>query len=122
MKAMIGLVALGLIGLSVISANAQAVSGCGQAAPTKAAVTAPADPAAVPAAQEITIKGKVNVVKGEDGAVKFIFINPAEGHGYKVDLVNGEGQTLADKAGKMVEVTGMDVNRALNVQTITVVE
>ena len=140
MKKMIGLVALCVIGLAVAAwaqepaaAPAAAPAPASAAASLEAAATAAAE-AVAPAVQaaasaveaavapEITVKGKVSVVSGADGAVQAIYINPMDSHGYKVDLVNGEGKALADKGGKIVEVTGMDVNRLLNVKTITVVE
>ena len=77
---------------------------------------------AVEGAQEMTLKGRVSVVKDVDGSVKAIYINPEIGHGYKVDLQNGEGKTLADKQGKTVEVTGMDVNMLFQVKTVTVLD
>lgn len=146
MKLTIGLVALCVIGLAMATVNAQTPSGCGgAAAPVAQAVAAPLEAAAAaaqtavapaveataaaiataaaPAAQELTIKGKVSVVAGPDGALQAIYINPPEpAHGYKVDIVNGEGKTLADKAGKIVEAVGVDVNRLFNVKSITVVE
>jgi outer membrane lipoprotein-sorting protein len=90
------------------------------AAPVAAAVEQAV--AAVETAQEITIKGRISVVKELDGSVRAIYINPEMGHGYKVDLQNGEGKTLADKHGKTVEVTGMDVNMLFQVKTITVLD
>ena len=76
------------------------------------------------AAEEITVKGEVSVVNGPDGALQAIYINPADpdSHGYKVDIVNGEGKTLADKDGKIVEAAGTDANRLFTIQSITVVE
>ena len=41
---------------------------------------------------------------------------------HKVDIVNGEGKTLADKDGKIVEATGVDANRLFTIKTITVVD
>ena len=127
MKKMIGMVALCVIGLAVstsltqISAPAEAV-----AAPAAAAVEAPVAAVAAPvaAAEEITVKGEVSVVNGPDGALQAIYINPAdpESHGYKVDVVNGEGKTLADKDGKIVEAVGTDANRLFTIKSITVVE
>ncbi|MBP7828385.1 MAG: hypothetical protein KA248_00560 [Kiritimatiellae bacterium] len=76
----------------------------------------------VESAQAMTLKGRVSVVKEADGTIRAIYINPETGHGYKVDLKNGEGMTLADKHGKVVEVTGADVNMLFQVKTITVVE
>lgn len=145
MKKTIGMVALCVIGLAMATASAQAPSGCGgAAAPPAQAVAAPLEAAAAaaqpvvapaveatataiataaaPVAEELTIKGKVSVVTGPDGALQAIYINPREGHGYKVDIVNGEGKTLADKAGKIVAATGVDVNRLFNVKTVAVVE
>ena len=123
MKKMIGFAVLSLIGMALV-AGAQAP--CAPAtAETPAAVAAPAAAVAAPvaAAEEITVKGEVSVVNGPDGALMVIFINPADGtHGYKVDIVNGEGKTLADKDGKVVEATGVDANRLFTIQTITVVE
>ena len=81
----------------------------------------PATPVAA-AAAEITVKGEVSVVSGADGALQAVYINPAEGHGYKVDIVNGEGKTLADKDGKTVEAVGVDANRLLTIKTIAAVE
>ena len=115
MKKMLGLAALSVIALAMV-AGAQETAAPVAAAP---AVAAPAE-AAAPA--EITIEGVVSVVLGPDGAAQLIFINPAEGHGYKVDLVNGEGKTLADKNGKTVKATGVDANRLLNIKSIAVVE
>ena len=127
MKKMIGMVALCVIGLAVstslaqISAPAEAV-----AAPAAAAVEAPVAAVAAPvaAAEEITVKGEVSVVNGPDGALQAVYINPAdpESHGYKVDVVNGEGKTLADKDGKIVEAVGTDANRLFTIKSITVVE
>ena len=127
MKKMIGIVALCVFGLAVSSSLAQISAPAGTAAAPAAAVETPAAAVAAPAAaapQEITVKGKVSVVNGTDGALQAIYINPADpmSHGYKVDLVNGEGKTLADKAGKIVEVIGVDANRLLNVKSVTVVE
>ena len=127
MKKMIGFVASCVFGLAVSSSLAQISAPAGAAAAPAAAVEAPAAAVAAPlaaAAQEITVKGKVSVVNGTDGALQAIYVNPADpmSHGYKVDLVNGEGKTLADKAGKIVEVIGVDANRLLNVKSVTVVE
>lgn len=85
-------------------------------APAEAPVAAPAE------AQEITIQGEVSVVNGPDGMLQAIYINPAEGHGYKVDLVNGEGKTLADKDGTTVEAVGVDANRLFTIRAVTVPE
>jgi hypothetical protein len=126
MKKMIGMIALCVVGLAVSSTLAQAPampeSIAATAAAIEASVAAAAAPVAAPAAQELTLKGKVSVVKGPDGTLKFIFINPAEGHGYKVDIMNGEGKTLADKHGKTVEAVGVDANRLFTIKTITVIE
>ena len=127
MKKMIGFVASCVFGLAVSSSLAQISAPAGAAAAPAAAVEAPAAAVAAPlaaAAQEITVKGKVSVVNGTDGALQAIYVNPADpmSHGYKVDLVNGEGKTLADKAGKIVEVIGVDANRLLNVKSVTVAE
>jgi len=117
-----------VIGLAVSTALAQAPGAVAPAAPaTAAAVVSPAAPVvaagATATAQEITIKGKVSVVNNPDGTLKLIFINPpAPEHGYKVDLVNGEGKSLADKHGKIVEASGVDANRLFTIKTITVVE
>ena len=123
MKKMIGIVSLCVFGFAAM-AGAQVVvapaADAAVAAPA-AAVEAAVAPAAV-AAAELTIQGEVSVVNGPDGALQMIFINPAEGHGYKVDLVNGEGKTLADKDGKVVSATGVDANRLFTIQTIAVVE
>jgi len=82
-----------------------------------------AAPAAATEAPELTIQGRVSVVTGPDGAVQVIFINPADAsHGYKVDLVNGEGSSLSDKDGMVVKATGTDANRLFTIQTLTVVE
>ena len=127
MKKMIGMVALCVIGLAVstslaqISAPAEAV-----AAPAAVAVAAPAAAVAAPvaAAEEITVNGEVSVVNGPDGALQAIYINPADpdSHGYKVDIVNGEGKTLADKDGKVVSAVGTDANRLFTIKSITVAE
>lgn len=128
MKKSIGLVAVCVFGLVVVSALAQvpAAPVAPVAAPVVAAVEAPvaavATAVAAVAAQDITVKGKVSVINNPDGTLKLIFINPAEGHGYKVDIVNGEGKTLADKQGKIVEAVGVDANRLFTIKTITVVE
>jgi hypothetical protein len=130
MKKSIGLVALCVFGLVVASSLAQvpAAPVAPVAAPAAAAIAAPvaaaAAPVAAPAAQELTLKGKVSVVNGPDGVLKFIFINPSEpgSHGYKVDLMNGEGKTLADKHGKIVEAVGVDANRLFTIKTVTVIE
>ena len=111
MNKSIGFFALSLIAFA-LAANAQ----------EPAAPAAPAAAPAVAAPAEITIQGEVSVVNGPDGALQMIFINPAEGHGYKIDLVNGEGKTLADKNGKVVEATGVDANRLFTIATIAVVE
>lgn len=99
------------------------------AAPVEAAVetavteAAPVEAAPIAAiAQEITIKGRVSVVKELDGSVRAIYINPEMGHGYKVDLQNGEGKTLADKHGKTVEATGVDANMLFNIRVVTVLD
>lgn len=123
MKKMIGMVALSVIALAVAaSAQVPAAPAPAAAAPA-AAVAAPAAPVAAPAG-EITIKGKVSVVNGPDGALQAVYINPADpmSHGYKVDIVNGEGKTLADKHGKIVEAKGVDANRLFTINAITVVE
>jgi hypothetical protein len=135
MKKMIGLVVLSVFCFVVASALAQVLAAPATpvAAPAATAVAAPVVAAAAtavaavaaPAAQEITVKGKVSVVKEPDGAtLKLIFINPSEpgSHGYKVDIVNGEGKTLADKHGQIVEATGVDANRLFTIKTITVME
>lgn len=114
MKKMIGLVVFCVVGLAVSMAFAQIAALESAVAPEGAAVAS--------ASQEITIQGKVSVVNGPDGALQFIFINPLEGHGYKVDLVNGVGMTLADKGGKIVKATGVDANRLFTIQTATEVE
>ena len=140
MKKMLGLVALSVIGLAV-AAWAQAPAAVPVATPAPASAVASVEATATAAAEavapvveaaatavesavagEITVKGKVSVVTGADGALQAIYINPMDSHGYKVDLVNGEGKALTDKGGKIVEVIGVDVNRLLNVKTITVVE
>ena len=116
MNKSIGFFALSLIAFA-LAANAQEPAA--PAAPAAApAVAAPA--AAAPA--EITIQGEVSVVNGPDGALQMIFINPAEGHGYKIDLVNGEGKTLADKDGTTVEAVGVDANRLFTIRAVTVPE
>ena len=105
-------------------------AGCGPAPEKPAAAVAPAVAApaaaveapAADAAAELTIRGEVSVVNGPDGALQMIFINPAEGHGYKVDIANGEGKTLADKDGKVVSATGVDANRLFTIRAITVAE
>ena len=127
---MIGIVALGVFGLALSMSFAQI-----PVADAPAAVEAPAEAVAAPVveavaapvaavAEEITVKGEVSVVNGPDGALQAIYINPAdpESHGYKVDLVNGEGKTLADKDGKIVEAVGTDANRLFTIKSITVVE
>ena len=119
MKKMLGSLALSLIGLA-LTAGAQVPAA--PVVPAAAPAPAIAAPATAPAPVEITIKGEVSVVKGPDGAVQVVFINPAEGHGYKVDLVNGEGKTLADMDGKIVEATGVDANRLFNIKSVTVVQ
>jgi hypothetical protein len=87
------------------------------------AVEVPAVAVEAPAAQELTIQGEVSVVNGPDGALQLIFINPADSlHGYKVDLVNGEGKTLAEMDGQVVEAVGVDANRLFTIHTLTVVE
>ena len=111
MKKMIGMVALCVVGLSVASATVRA-----EAPAVETAVVA------APAAQDVTVKGTVSVVNEADGALKAIYINPAEGHGYKVDIVNGEGKTLADKNGKVVEVVGVDANKLFTIKSVTVAE
>ena len=118
MKKMIGIVSVCVFGFAAL-AGAQIVAPAAEAAveAPAAAVVAPAT-----AAVELTIQGEVSVVNGPDGALQMIFINPAEGHGYKVDLVNGEGKTLADKDGKVVSATGVDANRLFTIRAITVVE
>ena len=122
MKKMIGLAVLSLIGMTM-AASAQAPDATAEA---PAAIAAPAAAVAAPvaAAEEITVKGEVSVVNGPDGALQAIYINPADpdSHGYKVDIVNGEGKTLADKDGKIVEAAGTDANRLFTIQSITVVE
>ena len=122
MKKMIGFAVLSLIGMTM-AASAQAPDATAEA---PAAIAAPAAAVAAPvaAAEEITVKGEVSVVNGPDGALQAVYINPAdpESHGYKVDIVNGEGKTLADKDGKIVEATGVDANRLFNIQSVSVVE
>jgi hypothetical protein len=132
MKKSIGLIALCVFGLVVASALAQvpAAPVAPVAAPAAAAVAAPvaavatAVAAVAAPAGEIAVKGKVSVVNGPDGALQAIYINPADpmSHGYKVDIVNGEGKTLADKHGKIVDTVGVDANRLYTIKTITVVE
>ena len=123
MKKMIGFAVLSLIGMSM-AASAQAPVAAEAEAP--AAIAAPVAAVATPvaAAEQITVKGEVSVVNGPDGALQAVYINPAdpESHGYKVDVVNGEGKTLADKDGKIVEAVGTDANRLFTIQSITVVE
>ena len=120
MKKLIALCGFGLA-LSTSFAQVPAVPAA-DAAPVAAAVETAVAAVAAPAG-EITIKGEVSVVNGPDGALQMIFINPADGtHGYKVDIVNGEGKTLADKDGKIVKATGVDVNRLFNVASVAVVE
>jgi hypothetical protein len=120
----IGFVALCLVCFAVIAfAQAPVVATPAVTVPAAAAVAAPEAAVAVPVAQAITIQGRVSVVNGPDGALQAIYINPPEPeHGYKVDIVNGEGKTLADKRGKTVKATGVDANRLFTIQTITVVE
>ena len=136
MKKMIGLVALCVIGFVVVAsaqeaapapAAAPAASPLESAASSVAAAVAPAAQAVASAVEtavagEITVKGKVSVVKDADGALQAIYINPEEGHGYKIDTVNGDGKLLADKGGQIVEVKGVDANRLFNVKSISVVE
>ena len=125
MKKMIGFAVLSLIGMAM-AASAQAP--CAPAAvETPAAAEAPVAAVAAPVAavaEEITVKGEVSVVNGPDGALRAIYINPADpaSHGYKVDIVNGEGKTLADKDGQIVEVVGVDANRLLNVKSVAAAE
>ena len=123
MKKMIGFAVLSLIGMTM-AASAQAPVAAEAEAP--AAIAAPAAAVATPvaAAEQITVKGEVSVVNGPDGALQAVYINPAdpESHGYKVDIVNGEGKTLADKDGKIVEAVGTDANRLFTIQSIAVVE
>ena len=122
MKKMIGFAVLSLIGMTM-AASAQAPDATAEA---PAAIAAPAAAVAAPvaAAEEITVKGEVSVVNGPDGALQAVYINPAdpESHGYKVDIVNGEGKTLADKDGKIVEAVGTDANRLFTIQSIVVAE
>ena len=122
MKKMIGFAVLSLIGMTM-AASAQAPDATVEA---PAAIAAPAAAVAAPvaAAEEITVKGEVSVVNGPDGALQAVYINPAdpESHGYKVDIVNGEGKTLADKDGKIVEAVGTDANRLFTIQSIVVAE
>ena len=125
MKKSIGMVALCAIGLAASTSLAQISAPAEAAAAPEAAVEAPVAAVAAPvaaAAQDITVKGEVSVVKGADGALQAVYINPAEGHGYKVDIVNGEGKTLADKDGKIVEAVGVDANRLFTIKTIAVME
>ena len=125
MKKKLAWMALCVFGLVVASACAQI-----PAAPVVAAVDSAIQAATAPvaaAAQQagvITVKGEVSVVNGPDGALQAVYINPADpmAHGYKVDIVKGEGKTLADKDGKIVEATGVDANRLFTIATITVVE
>ena len=121
---MIGMVASCVIGLAASAAFAQVPAAPAPAAAPAAVVAAPAAPVAAPAAPEtITVKGEVSVVNGPDGALQAVYINPPEPeHGYKVDIVNGEGKTLADKDGKIIEAVGVDANRLFTIQTVTVVE
>ena len=121
MKMKFGFVACGMMALATTLAGAQALVPETAPAPEEVAVAAPAVEAAAPA-EIITVKGEVSVVNGPDGALEAIYINPAEGHGYKVDIVNGTGSTLADKDGKIVEATGVDANRLFNIQSVSVVE
>lgn len=123
MKKMIGFAVLSLIGMTM-AASAQAPVAAEAEAPAAIAAPAAAVAAPVAAAEEITVKGEVSVVNGPDGALQAIYINPAdpESHGYKVDIVNGEGKTLADKDGKIVEAVGTDANRLFTIQSIAVVE
>ena len=122
MKKMIGFAVLSLIGMTM-AASAQAPDATVEA---PAAIAAPAAAVAAPvaAAEEITVKGEVSVVNGPDGALQAVYINPADpdSHGYKVDIVNGEGKTLADKDGKIVEAVGTDANRLFTIQSIVVAE
>ena len=122
MKKMIGFAVLSLIGMTM-AASAQAPDATAEA---PAAIAAPAAAVAAPvaAAEEITVKGEVSVVNGPDGALQAIYINPADpdSHGYKVDIVNGEGKTLADKDGKIVEAVGTDANRLFTIKSIVVAE
>ena len=127
MKKMIGMVALCGFGLAVSTSLAQMSVPAEAVAAPAAAIEAPVAAVAAPVAavaEEITVKGEVSVAVGPDGALQGIYINPADpmSHGYKVDIVNGEGKTLADKDGKIVEVVGVDANRLLNVKSVTVVE
>ena len=122
MKKMIGFAVLSLIGMTM-AASAQAPDATAEA---PAAIAAPAAAVAAPvaAAEEITVNGEVSVVNGPDGALQAIYINPADpdSHGYKVDIVNGEGKTLADKDGKIVEAVGTDANRLFTIKSIVVAE
>lgn len=120
-----------VVGIFVVAGIAQAqevaapVAAAEEAVAEAAAVAEPVAEqavAAVEAAPAMTLKGRVSVVKEADGTVRAIYINPELGHGYKVDLQNGEGKTLADKHGKTVEVTGADVNMLFQVKTITVLD
>ena len=125
MKKMIGMVALCVVGLAVSTSLAQNSAPAEAVAAPAAAVEAPVAAVAAPVAAtapDITVKGEVSVVSGPDGALEAVYIHPAEGHGYKVDIVNGEGKTLADKDGKTVEAVGVDANRLFNIKTIAVVE
>lgn len=111
---------LGLIALLTIGCAAVA---CAQALETLAEPVAAAAPLeSAPAPAVISVQGAVSVVNGPDGALQAIYINPAEGHGYKVDILNGEGKTLADKDGQTVQATGIDADRLFNIQSVSVAE
>ena len=123
MKKMIGFAVLSLIGMTM-AASAQAPVAAEAEAPAAIAAPAAAVAAPVAAAEQITVKGEVSVVNGPDGALQAVYINPAdpESHGYKVDVVNGEGKTLADKDGKIVEAVGTDATRLFTIKSIVVAE
>ena len=108
--------------------NTQNTQNAGNAGPVAAA---PAQGKQLPEACEHTTRHSITVNGGEldyAATVGTILIDtPKVPKAASIfftafDLVNGEGKTLADKDGKIVEVVGVDANRLLNVKSVTVVE
>jgi hypothetical protein len=122
MKKMTGMFVLCMAGFAMFVAGAEVPALDAELSAAAAAVKAAA--ATMPPAHELTLKGRVGVLSGKEGAQMAIYLFPLEPgkQPSKVDLVNGIGKTLADQKGKVVEAIGVEANRLFTIKTVSVVE
>ena len=81
-----------------------------------ASTVASAEEAVAAVAQNVTVKGTVELVKDDAGAVTAITIKPAKGDAVKVAM-DKEGKKLEAMAGKKVEATGVMGDNGLVVKS-----